>query len=157
MQGIITSFFSLTLFSSLIFSNNLVSAESTTESKKPKTITTSSGLKYEDQVVGTGILAEKGKAVSVKYTGWLDKKGEKDKQFSSSEAIGKPITFPLGTGRVIKGWDEGIQGMKVGGRRTLMVPSKLAYGAKPFENLVPANSNLIFEIELLEVTEALQK
>jgi FKBP-type peptidyl-prolyl cis-trans isomerase len=110
-------------------------------------VTTSSGLKYVDQVVGTGDVAVAGKTASVHYTGWL----ENGKKFDSSVDRGQPFSFPLGTGRVIKGWDEGVQGMKVGGKRKLTIPSDLGYGSRGAGGVIPANATLIFDVELLGV------
>ena len=110
-------------------------------------ITTSSGLMYVDQVVGTGEAAVAGKSVTVHYTGWLTN-GQK---FDSSVDRGQPFTFPLGAGRVIKGWDEGVQGMKVGGKRKLTIPSNLGYGARGAGGAIPPNATLVFDVELLGV------
>ena len=110
-------------------------------------ITTSSGLKYVDQVVGTGELAVAGKTANVHYTGWL----ENGKKFDSSVDRGQPFSFPLGAGRVIKGWDEGVQGMKVGGKRKLTIPSDLGYGSRGAGGVIPPNATLIFDVELLGV------
>lgn len=109
--------------------------------------TTPSGLKYTDQVVGTGTTAVTGKTVSVHYTGWLTN-GQK---FDSSVDRGQPFSFPLGAGRVIKGWDEGVQGMKVGGKRKLTIPSELGYGTRGAGGVIPPNATLIFDVELLGV------
>jgi len=111
---------------------------------KPKT--TISGVQYWDIVVGTGATAVPGKTVGVHYTGWLTD----GKKFDSSVDRGKPVAFPLGAGRVIKGWDEGIVGMKVGGKRQLRIPPGLAYGIRG-SGAVPPNSILIFDVELLAV------
>ena len=111
---------------------------------KPKT--TISGVQYWDIVVGTGATAVAGKTVGVHYTGWLTD----GKKFDSSVDRGKPVAFPLGAGRVIKGWDEGIVGMKVGGKRQLRIPPGLAYGIRG-SGAVPPNSILIFDVELLAV------
>lgn len=116
-------------------------AESTQE------VTTPSGLKYVDQVVGTGDAAVAGKTVNVHYTGWL----ESGKKFDSSVDRGQPFSFPLGAGRVIKGWDEGVQGMKVGGKRKLTIPSELGYGSRGAGGVIPPNATLIFDVELLGV------
>ncbi len=116
-------------------------AESTQE------VTTPSGLKYVDQAVGTGDVAVVGKNVSVHYTGWL----ENGKKFDSSVDRGQPFSFPLGAGRVIKGWDEGVQGMKVGGKRKLTIPSDLGYGSRGAGGVIPPNATLIFDVELLGV------
>ena len=110
-------------------------------------VTTKSGLKYVDEKIGAGRTAKTGDMVSVHYTGTL----KSGKKFDSS--VGKePFEFPLGAGKVIKGWDEGVAGMKVGGKRKLIVPPELAYGSRDVGNgLIPANSTLIFEVELLKV------
>lgn len=110
-------------------------------------VTTPSGLKYVDQVVGTGEAAVAGKNVSVHYTGWL----ESGKKFDSSVDRGQPFSFPLGAGRVIKGWDEGVQGMKVGGKRKLTIPSDLGYGSRGAGGVIPPNATLIFDVELLGI------
>jgi FKBP-type peptidyl-prolyl cis-trans isomerase len=110
-------------------------------------VTTPSGLKYVDQVVGTGDVAVTGKTVSVHYTGLL----ENGKKFDSSVDRGQPFSFPLGAGRVIKGWDEGVQGMKVGGKRKLTIPSDLGYGSRGAGGVIPPNATLIFDVELLGV------
>lgn len=112
-----------------------------------KEIVTSSGLQYIDQVVGTGEVAKAGQTVSVHYTGWLTN-GTK---FDSSVDRGQPFSFPLGAGRVIKGWDEGVQGMKVGGKRKLTIPANLGYGARGAGGVIPPNATLVFDVELLSV------
>ncbi len=116
-----------------------------------KVITKPSGLKYEDQKVGDGIEAVAGKNVSVHYTGWLNEKGTKGAKFDSSVDRGQPFSFPLGGQRVIPGWEEGVAGMKVGGKRTLMIPPKLAYGERGMPPTIPANADLLFEVELMGV------
>ena len=110
-------------------------------------VTTPSGLKYVDQMVGTGDVAVVGKTTSVHYTGWL----ENGKKFDSSVDRGQPFSFPLGAGRVIKGWDEGVQGMKVGGKRKLTIPSELGYGSRGAGGVIPPNATLIFDVELIGV------
>ncbi len=110
-----------------------------------------SGLGYEDSKVGAGAAAVNGKTVSVHYTGWLDNNGGKGKKFDSSLDRGQPFTFSLGAGMVIKGWDEGVAGMKVGGKRTLLIPAPLGYGARGAGDAIPPNANLIFDVELLQV------
>ena len=114
-------------------------------------VTTTSGLKYEDTQVGSGAEAVKGKSVSVHYTGWLDKNGERGNKFDSSLTRGEPFSFALGAGQVIQGWDEGVAGMKVGGKRLLRIPSILGYGSRGAGGVIPPNANLIFEVELLGV------
>lgn len=114
-------------------------------------ITTSSGLKYVDEKVGTGVEATDGKRVSVHYTGWLDDNGKKGNKFDSSVDSGRPFVFSLGAGMVIKGWDEGVAGMKIGGKRTLMIPSDLGYGVHGAGGSIPPKADLIFDVELLDV------
>lgn len=113
--------------------------------------TTPSGLQYEDTVVGSGDLAQAGQRVSVHYTGWLYQNGEQGSQFDSSKDRGQPFVFPLGAGHVIKGWDEGVQGMAVGGTRRLVIPPELGYGARGAGGVIPPNATLLFEVELLAV------
>lgn len=113
--------------------------------------TTPSGLRYEDLKVGDGAEALPGRLVTVHYTGWLDEAGSKGKKFDSSVGRGQPFTFSLGAGRVIKGWDEGVAGMKVGGKRTLYIPSKLGYGKRGVGGVIPPNADLIFDVEVLGV------
>ncbi len=112
---------------------------------------TPSGLQYEDVKVGSGDSPKKGQLVVVHYTGWLWKNGAKGDKFDSSVDRGQPITFPIGTGRVIKGWDEGVGTMKAGGKRILLIPPDLAYGSGGRPPVIPPNSTLIFEVELLEI------
>ena len=112
-----------------------------------KEVTTSSGLQYIDLKIGTGATAQAGQTVTVHYTGWL----ENGKKFDSSVDRGQPFSFPLGAGRVIKGWDEGVKGMKVGGKRKLIIPSNLGYGARGAGGVIPPNATLIFAVELLGV------
>jgi FKBP-type peptidyl-prolyl cis-trans isomerase FkpA len=109
--------------------------------------TTPSGLIIEDVIVGEGPLAAAGQKVTVHYTGWLED-GEK---FDSSKDRDEPFNFSLGGGRVIKGWDEGVQGMKVGGTRKLTIPPALGYGARGAGGVIPPNATLVFEVELLDV------
>ncbi|MEN3365285.1 MAG: FKBP-type peptidyl-prolyl cis-trans isomerase FkpA [Burkholderiales bacterium] len=115
-------------------------------------ITKSSGLQYEDVKVGTGEEAQAGNQVTVHYTGWLQNPdGSAGNKFDSSKDRNDPFDFPLGAGHVIKGWDEGVQGMKVGGVRKLIIPSALGYGARGAGGVIPPNATLIFEVELLGV------
>jgi len=110
-------------------------------------VTTPSGLKYTDTKVGTGAEAKAGQTVSVHYTGTLTD----GKKFDSSKDRGQPFNFPLGAGRVIKGWDEGVAGMKVGGKRKLFIPAKVGYGEEGAGDDIPPNADLVFEVELLDV------
>lgn len=114
--------------------------------------TTPSGLGIADVEVGTGKEAQAGKKVHVHYTGWLYARNTKGRQVDSSRE-GKPFTFELGKGRVIAGWDEGIVGMKVGGRRTLLIPAELGYGAEGAGEDIPPNTPLIFDVELIDVED----
>ena len=114
-------------------------------------ITTPSGLQYEDTVVGSGDVARAGQRVSVHYTGWLYQNGEQGSKFDSSKDRGQPFVFPLGAGHVIKGWDEGVQGMAVGGSRRLVIPPELGYGARGAGGVIPPNATLLFEVDLLAV------
>jgi|SRR5580693_1965043 FKBP-type peptidyl-prolyl cis-trans isomerase len=113
-----------------------------------KEIVTASGLKYVDEKVGEGDEAKAGKVVEVHYTGWL----ENGTKFDSSRDRGTPLKFKLGVGTVIKGWDEGLTGMRVGGKRKLLIPSALGYGKQGAGGLIPPNANLVFEVELLGVS-----
>jgi FKBP-type peptidyl-prolyl cis-trans isomerase len=108
---------------------------------------TASGLEYWDIKIGTGAVAQSGQHVKVDYTGWLTN----GKKFDSSVGTGKPFEFKLGASQVIKGWDEGVAGMKVGGKRQLRIPPDLAYGEKGYPGVIPANSTLIFDVQLVDV------
>jgi peptidylprolyl isomerase len=116
-----------------------------------KTMTTASGLQITDSVAGTGVSPKTGQTCVMHYTGWLYVNGAKGKKFDSSVDRGQPFEFPIGTGRVIKGWDEGVATMKVGGKRTLIIPPALGYGAKGAGGVIPPNATLIFDVELLAV------
>jgi FKBP-type peptidyl-prolyl cis-trans isomerase FkpA len=113
--------------------------------------TTASGLVIEDLALGAGAEATVGSHVSVHYTGWLFYGGEKGRKFDSSRDRNEPFEFPLAAGHVIKGWDEGVQGMKVGGRRELTIPPELGYGARGAGGVIPPNATLVFEVELLGI------
>jgi peptidylprolyl isomerase len=109
------------------------------------------GLKYTDTKTGDGAVAKSGNKVSVHYTGWLSDNGAKGKKFDSSVDRGQPFQFTLGAKQVIAGWDEGVAGMKVGGKRTLTIPPELGYGARGAGGAIPPNATLIFDVELLQV------
>ena len=113
--------------------------------------TTASGLEFEDTVTGTGALASKGQSVTVHYTGWLYKNGQQGAKFDSSKDRRDPFVFSLGAGMVIRGWDEGVAGMQVGGTRVLIIPAALGYGARGAGGVIPPNATLKFEVELLSV------
>jgi len=119
--------------------------------KETKMKTTPSGLQYEDTVEGTGASPKTGQTCVMHYTGWLWENGAKGKKFDSSLDRGQPFEFPLGQGRVIKGWDEGVATMKIGGKRTLLIPPSLGYGARGAGGVIPPNATLLFEVELLGV------
>jgi FKBP-type peptidyl-prolyl cis-trans isomerase len=117
----------------------------------PKMSELPSGLKYTDTTVGTGAQATAGHKVTVHYTGWLYNNGAKGNKFDSSLDRGQPFSFGLGAQQVIKGWDEGVAGMKVGGKRTLIIPPELGYGARGAGGAIPPNATLMFDVELLKV------
>ncbi len=119
--------------------------------KETKMVKTESGLGYEDLVVGTGASPETGQTCVMHYTGWLFENGAKGAKFDSSVDRNRPFEFPIGRGRVIKGWDEGVATMKVGGKRTLLIPPQLGYGDRGAGNVIPPGATLLFEVELLGV------
>lgn len=119
--------------------------------KESKMVKTESGLGYEDLVVGTGASPETGQTCVMHYTGWLYENGAKGAKFDSSLDRNRPFEFPIGRGRVIKGWDEGVATMKVGGKRTLLIPPQLGYGDRGAGNVIPPGATLLFEVELLGV------
>jgi peptidylprolyl isomerase len=116
-----------------------------------KMTTTPSGLQIEDTQIGTGASPRSGQICVMHYTGWLYENGAKGKKFDSSLDRGQPFEFPIGQGHVIKGWDEGVASMKVGGKRTLIIPPDLGYGARGAGGVIPPNATLLFEVELLGV------
>jgi peptidylprolyl isomerase len=116
-----------------------------------KTMTTPSGLQITDSKVGTGATPKTGQTCVMHYTGWLYVNGAKGQKFDSSLDRGQPFEFPIGVRRVIAGWDEGVATMKVGGKRTLIIPPELGYGARGAGGVIPPNATLIFEVELLDV------
>jgi peptidylprolyl isomerase len=113
------------------------------------TVTTPSGLKITDTVVGTGASPKPGQICVMHYTGWLYQNGAKGQKFDSSVDRGMPFEFPIGQRRVIAGWDEGVATMKVGGKRTLIIPPELGYGPRGAGGVIPPNATLIFDVELL--------
>ena len=112
----------------------------------------SNGLQITDTKAGTGAEARKGQTVTVHYTGWLFNNGQQGAKFDSSRDRKDPFKFPLGSGMVIKGWDEGVAGMKVGGQRTLIIPPEMGYGARGAGGVIPPNATLKFDVELLGVS-----
>ncbi|HEY1251282.1 MAG TPA: FKBP-type peptidyl-prolyl cis-trans isomerase [Thermoanaerobaculia bacterium] len=150
----------LFVFPSIVLAASLTAAFTIAQDAKPaapekksesKMIKTASGLQYEDTKVGTGASPKTGQNCVMHYTGWLWENGAKGKKFDSSLDRGTPFTFPLGQGRVIKGWDEGVATMKVGGKRTLLIPPDLGYGSRGAGGVIPPNATLLFEVELLDV------
>jgi peptidylprolyl isomerase len=121
------------------------------ETGKPMTSTTASGLQITDTTVGTGASPKSGQTCVMHYTGWLYKDGAKGTKFDSSVDRGSPFEFTIGVGQVIKGWDEGVASMKVGGKRTLIIPAAIGYGARGAGGAIPPNATLMFDVELLGV------
>ena len=136
-------------FALAIVGSAIMSDPSDAQSAKP--VTTSSGLQIIDTKVGTGATPRKNQTVVVHYTGWLYVNGAKGKKFDSSVDRNEPLRFPIGAGQVIGGWDEGVGSMKVGGKRTLIIPPNLGYGARGAGGVIPPNATLIFDVELLGV------
>jgi len=114
---------------------------------------TESGLQYREIKEGTGEKPKKGQKCVMHYTGWLWENGAKGKKFDSTVDRGEPFDFPIGTGRVIKGWDEGVSSMKVGGKRELLIPPDLGYGSRGAGRVIPPITTLLFEVELLKIQE----
>jgi len=123
----------------------------TAQTAGKKIMTTASGLQYTDETVGTGPSPKPGQTAVVHYTGWLYVNGAKGKKFDSSVDRNEPFEFPVGRGRVIKGWDEGVASMKVGGKRTLIIPPALGYGTSGAGGVIPPNATLMFDVELIAV------
>jgi len=136
----------VTLIIGVLFMGTNAAADTTANTK-----TLDGGLIVQDHQVGTGEEAVAGKTVIVHYTGWLNDNGQKGNKFDSSVDRGQPFSFLLGAGQVIKGWDNGFAGMKIGGKRTLMIPSAMGYGANGAGAVIPPNANLIFDVELIDV------
>ena len=122
-----------------------------TTSATAQSMTTASGLQITDTKAGTGASPKTGQTCVMHYTGWLYENGKKGAKFDSSVDRGEPFEFTIGVGQVIKGWDEGVAGMKVGGKRTLVIPPQLGYGARGAGGVIPPNATLVFEVELLGV------
>jgi FKBP-type peptidyl-prolyl cis-trans isomerase FkpA len=139
----------------LLLAAGIFSTTACSEQAAPKMETGSmTELMKTDVKLGTGDLATPGKNVSVHYTGWLYDAGAADhhgKKFDSSRDRNEPFVFPLGAGRVIKGWDHGVEGMKVGGQRTLIIPASMGYGSRGAGGVIPPNATLVFDVELLGV------
>ena len=133
-------------FTSLSFAIEIVNQEK--DKMQEKGITE---LIITDKKVGDGREAEKGLTVTVHYTGWLYENGEKTTKFDSSVDRREPFSFVLGVGQVIKGWDNGVSGMQIGGSRTIVIPSDMGYGSRGAGSVIPPNSDLIFEVELIEI------
>lgn len=114
-------------------------------------IKTASGLQYEDTKQGDGAAAKAGQTCVMHYTGWLWTNNAKGSKFDSSLDRGQPFSFKLGAGQVIRGWDEGVAGIQIGGKRTLLIPPELGYGARGAGGVIPPNATLLFEVELLEL------
>jgi len=133
-------------FTSLSFAIEIVNKEKNKMQEKGIT-----ELIITDNKVGDGREAEKGLTISVHYTGWLYENGEKTTKFDSSVDRREPFSFVLGVGQVIKGWDNGVSGMQVGGSRTIVIPSDMGYGSRGAGSVIPPNSDLIFEVELIEI------
>jgi peptidylprolyl isomerase len=149
--------FSRTTFSTLaialtVLTASAVSMPTAALAQTPgKAMTTASGLQIIDSKVGTGATPKPGQICVVHYTGWLYQDGQKGKKFDSSVDRNEPLEFPVGQRKVIAGWDEGVASMKVGGKRTLIIPPELGYGARGAGGVIPPNATLIFDVELLNV------
>ena len=133
----------------LIATATLAAAHPAAAQPQGKTMTTPTGLQIIDTTVGTGASPKTGQTCVMHYTGWLSDGGKKGKKFDSSVDRGQPFEFPIGMKRVIGGWDEGVATMKVGGKRTLIIPPELGYGARGAGGAIPPNATLIFDVELL--------
>ncbi len=150
---VLTASISVSLLLSACGGNANTEAKSV-EVATPKTMAAAPGFQKIDTTVGEGAIAAEGQTVSVHYTGWLydaDAADNRGTKFDSSVDRGRPFEFPLGAGRVIKGWDEGVAGMQVGGKRTLIIPAEMGYGARGAGDLIPPNATLLFDVELLGV------
>jgi len=128
-----------------------VGTSTSSTAQAAKTMTTASGLQIADSKVGTGATPNPGQTCVMHYTGWLYENGQKGKKFDSSVDRNEPFEFPIGQKRVIAGWDEGVASMHVGGKRTLIIPPALGYGARGAGGVIPPNATLMFDVELLGV------
>ena len=137
---------SVMVFAAMLFAPGVASAQNI-----GKVVTTPSGLQIIDTKIGTGPSPKPGQICVMHYTGWLYENGQKGKKFDSSVDRNEPFTFPIGQGQVIRGWDEGVGSMKVGGKRTLIIPPALGYGARGAGGVIPPNATLLFDVELLAV------
>jgi peptidylprolyl isomerase len=135
----------------MIAAVTLAAASPAAAQTQGQAMTTESGLKIIDTTVGTGASPKTGQICVMHYTGWLSEGGAKGKKFDSSVDHGSPFEFPIGMKQVIGGWDEGVATMKVGGKRTLIIPPELGYGARGAGGVIPANATLIFDVELLGI------
>ena len=148
-----TAIISTSIFLSACGSNNSHESKPM-EATNPTISQANAGFQKLDSVMGTGATARAGQTVTVHYTGWLfdaSAPGNKGSKFDSSVDRGQPFVFPLGAGRVIKGWDNGFEGMKVDGKRTLIIPSPMGYGTRGAGDSIPPNATLLFDVELLGV------
>ena len=144
-----TSTLAALLGAALAFTPLASRAQAPAASPQGHTMTTPSGLQYTDSVVGTGATPQTGQTCVMHYTGWLYVNGAKGAKFDSSLDRGTPFEFPIGTHRVIPGWDEGVATMRVGGKRTLIIPPELGYGARGAGGVIPPNATLVFEVDLI--------
>jgi FKBP-type peptidyl-prolyl cis-trans isomerase FkpA len=150
MRHFLSTMFST--FAAIVLTVSAVSMPSTAMAQTPgKPMTTASGLEIIDTKVGTGPMPKPGQICVVHYTGWLYENGQKGRKFDSSVDRNEPLEFPVGQRKVIAGWDEGVSSMKVGGKRTLIIPPALGYGARGAGGVIPPNATLIFDVELLGV------
>ena len=143
--------FSVRLSCAAVFFALAVASLAPPAARAANEVTTPSGLRVSDTVQGAGAQAQPGQTVTVHYTGWLFVDGKKGNKFDSSLDRGQPFSFTIGQGEVIKGWDEGVATMHVGGKRTLIIPPTLGYGASGAGGVIPPNATLIFDVELLGV------
>ena len=141
----------ITTLSLLLVMTTVLSSGSKAQTTGKSMTTTPSGLQFSDTTVGTGALPKTGQTCVMHYTGWLYNDGVKGKKFDSSVDRGDPFEFSIGRGQVIGGWDEGVATMKVGGKRTLIIPPALGYGARGAGGVIPPNATLMFDVELLSV------